>query len=70
MRLSVTSRDLFTKSFQDFKKNNPDILWAISYGCIKKTDHNDWGWKRNYYVMRSRDVKTKITIDHFRFEIP
>ena len=35
-----------------------------------KTDHNDWGWKRNYYVMRSRDVKNEVTINHFRFEIP
>ena len=29
---SVTSRDLFTNSFQYFKKNEPDI----AYGCIKK----------------------------------
>ena len=32
MRLSVTSRDLFTNSFQHFNKNDPDI----PYGCIKK----------------------------------
>ena len=25
---------------------------------------------RNYYVMWSRDVKTEVTINHFRFEIP
>ena len=31
MRPSVTSRDLFTNSFQYFKKNDPDI----AYGCIK-----------------------------------
>ena len=28
----VTSNDLFTTSFQDFKKNEPDI----AYDCIKK----------------------------------
>ena len=28
----VTSRDLFTNSFQHFKKNEPDI----AYGCIEK----------------------------------
>ena len=32
MRPSVISRDLFTNSFQYFKKNDPDI----AYGCIKK----------------------------------
>ena len=32
MRPSVISRDLFTNSFQHFKKNDPDI----AYGCIKK----------------------------------
>ena len=32
MRPLVKSRDLFTNSFQHFKKNDPDI----SYGCIKK----------------------------------
>ena len=29
---SVTSRELFTNSFQYFKKNEPDI----AYGCIEK----------------------------------
>ena len=24
----------------------------------------------SYYIMRSRDVKTEVNIDHFRFEIP
>ena len=31
MQPSVISRDLFTNSFQYFKKNDPDI----AYGCIK-----------------------------------
>ena len=35
-----------------------------------KTDHYDWGWERNNYVIRSRDVKAEVTLDHFRFEIP
>ena len=32
MRPSVTSRDLFTISFQHYKKNDPNI----AYDCIKK----------------------------------
>ena len=37
---------------------------------LLKTDHYIWGWKRNYYVIWSRDVKTEVTNDNFRFEMP
>ena len=32
-------------------------MTPISLMAVLKTDHYDWGWKRNYYVMRSLDVK-------------
>ena len=42
----------------------------ISLMIVLKTDHYIWGWKRNYYVIWSRDVKTEVTNDNFRFEMP
>ena len=44
-------------------------LSPISPMIVLKTDHYVWGLKRNYYVIWSRDVKTEVTIDHFRMAI-
>ena len=39
------------------------FLTNLEWELVLKTDCFNKGWKRNYYIMTSRDVKTVVTID-------
>ena len=47
-------------------QNKPQIAYIYS----KKLTFAIWGLERNYYVIGSRDVKTKTTIVFFGFILP
>ena len=47
-------------------QNKPQIAYIYS----KKLTFTIWGLERNYYVMESRDVKTKATVVIIGFILP
>ena len=56
----------FLKSARKFIRNKPQI----ANGYSEKLTITIWGLERNYYVIGSRDVKTKVTNRFFGSSLP